>query len=379
MFAVLLAVALAGCKGEPPAAAEVVRPVRTQVLDPAVVDAVGVFPGEVRPHRESLLGFQVSGKLVERGVQRGDVVRKGQVLARIDPQDLGLAESAARAELAAAEADRIRTSADLARYSKLFEAGFISKAEFDQRRAAQAAAEARSAQAKAGLQVRANQAEYAVLRADVDGLVTGVEAEVGQVVAAGQVVLRVASGSDREVAFQIPEGRLDAVRAIGNATVTLWTGGPELQGAISEISASADPATRAFAARVRLRDAPDSVHYGMTATVTFSRPLAEPMASVPLSALLRQDEATAVWVLDPQSMSVHKQPVRVATVTDTQVVLAPGLPAGAEVVTAGVHLLSEGQRVKRLNGAAPSSAQAQPSAAAMLPLGGRGGFGAQAE
>lgn len=369
--AVLLALALAGCEGELAATSEIVRPVRTQVLVPTVVDVVGVFPGEIRPHRESRLGFQVNGKLVERNVQLGDSVQQGQVLARLDPQDLGLAESAARAELAAAEADRIRTSADLARYTKLFEAGFISKAEFDQRRAAQAAAEARSAQARAGLQVRTNQAEYAVLRADADGLVTGVDAEVGQVVAAGQPVVRVASGTESEVAIQIPEGRLDAVRAIGRATVSLWAAGPELQGELTEIAASADPATRAFAARVRLRDTPESVRYGMTATVSFSRALAQPMAQVPLSALLRQGEGTAVWVVDPHTLAVRKHPVQVATVTDTEVILAPGLPAGAEVVTAGVHLLTEGQRVKRLNGDADApTVPPAPATAAMLPLSG---------
>src|SRR5690606_22158219 len=132
-----------------------------------------------------------------------------------------------------------------------------------------------------------NQSEYAELRAGTDGVVTGVEAEVGQVVAAGQVILRVASSTEKEVAFSIPEGRLDAVREHGTATVTLWTGGPELQAAVTEIAASADPATRAFAARARLQDAPASVQYGMTATVRFAVPMARPMYRVPLSALLR--------------------------------------------------------------------------------------------
>src|SRR5690606_36020574 len=128
-LAVCATLLLAACGGEAPDTANTQRPVRTQVLAASQVNMIGIFPGEIRPHRESLLGFQVSGKLVERRVQLGDAVESGQVLARIDPEDLGLAESAARAELAAAEADRGRLAADLARYTKLFEAGFISQAE----------------------------------------------------------------------------------------------------------------------------------------------------------------------------------------------------------------------------------------------------------
>src|SRR5690606_28160538 len=128
-LAVCAALLLSACQKEAPDAGDTRRPVRTQVLEASQINMIGIFPGEVRPHRESLLGFQVGGKLVDRRVQLGDTVQSGQVLARIDPEDLGLAESAARAELAAAEADRGRLAADLARYTKLFEAGFISQAE----------------------------------------------------------------------------------------------------------------------------------------------------------------------------------------------------------------------------------------------------------
>src|SRR5690606_14364641 len=180
----LAGIMLAGCERSEPPAAEAVRPVRTQVISLQHIELVGAFPGEVRPRVESALAFQVGGKLVQRLVQAGDTVKAGQVLARIDPQDLELAESAARAELAAAEVERSRTAADLARYSQLRESGFISKAEFDQRKAAHDAAIARTAQARAALQGQSNRAEYSVLHAEADGVVTGVDAEVGQVVAA---------------------------------------------------------------------------------------------------------------------------------------------------------------------------------------------------
>lgn len=367
---VLVGVALVGCKRSEPPVAEAVRPVRTQVISLQQIELVGAYPGEVRPRIESTLAFQVGGKLVQRLVQPGDPVKAGQMLARVDPQDLELAESAARAELTAADVERARAAADLARFSQLRDSGFISKAEFDQRKAAHDAAVARVAQARASLRGQSNRADYAVLQADAAGVVTGVDAEVGQVVAAGQPVVRVARTAEKEVAFLIPEGRLQTVRQLGEAEVTLWTGGPALRATVREISATADPATRAFPARVQLHDAPESVQFGMTATVRFATPVDEPLAQVPLSALLREGDRTAVWILDPATMTVSRRPVDVQTMTDKQAVLGPGLQDGTEVVTAGVHLLRDGQKVNRLShdGDARRDSAASSSAAAMLPL-----------
>lgn len=368
----LLAMLLAACSPDQPEAVELARPVRSEVLTLQTIDLIGVFPGEVRPRIESTLAFQVGGKLVQRLVQAGDNVTAGQVLARLDPQDLELAEAAARAELNAAEVERARTGADLSRYTRLRESGFISQAEFDARRAAHDAAVARSAQARAALKGQSNRAEYAVLHADADGVVTAVNAEVGQVVAAGQPVLQLARSAEKEVAFLIPEGHLQAVRNQTDATVTLWTGGPPIAASVREISASADPATRAFPARVQLHGAPETLQFGMTATVRFAAPMSQPLAQVPLSALLRDQQGAAVWVLDPSTLTVARHAVDVVTVTDTQAVLGPGLPDGTEIVTAGVHHLREGQKVRRLESA---RAQADPTAgraaAAMLPIGRR--------
>ncbi len=360
--------AVAGCQRQLPPEEDIVRPVRTQRVAPEALDVVGVFPGDVRPRVESRLAFQIGGRLAERNVQLGDVVSAGQVLARVDPQDLELAETAARAELTAAQVDAARTDADLQRYAKLRETGFISQAEFDQRRAARDGAAARVAQARAGLRARSNQSEYAVLRADAAGVVTGVDAEIGQVVSAGQPVIRVARTGAKEVAFQIPESRIDDVRALTEADVELWAGGPTLRGRLREIAASADPATRAFTARLALDDAPESARFGMTATVRFTRPMAEPATRVPLTALFREGEGTAVWVLREDD-TVHRVPVSLLTVTDTQAVIRASLPAGTQIVTAGVHRLVEGQRVRRM--AAPDGPPPpDPSPAAMLQLSG---------
>lgn len=361
-------VLLAACQGDVAPPPEAVRPVRTQLVSPEVLDVVGVFPGDVRPRVESRLAFQISGRLAERGVQLGDTVSAGQALARVDPQDLELAEAGARAELAAAQVEAGRTDADLQRYTRLRETGFISQAEFEQRRAARDAAAARVAQARAGLRARTNQSDYAVLRADADGVVTGVDAEVGQVVSAGQPVIRVARTAGKEVAFQIPEARIEEVRALQQADVQFWAGGPVVQGRVREIAASADPATRAFPARLALDDPPDTVRFGMTATVRFTRPLAEPAVRVPLTALFRDGEASAVWVLGEDD-HVRRVPVTLLTVTDTQAVIRASLPPGAEIVTAGVHVLREGQKVKRTAAPQPLPAPSAASAA-MLPVAG---------
>ncbi|MCK9510480.1 MAG: efflux RND transporter periplasmic adaptor subunit [Pigmentiphaga sp.] len=367
----MVVLSLLACgKSEAPVA-EAVRPVRTWVVQPQQVDAVGAFPGEVRPQVESPLGFRVSGKLIERLVQQGDDVMAGQLLARLDPQDLQLAESAARAQLSAAEVEAARTRGDFQRFSRLRESGFISSAEFDARKAAYDAAQASVEQARANLASRRNQSEYTALRADADGVVTGVDAEVGQVVSAGQPVVRVAQNKAKEVAFQLPESLVDTVRRIGVAKVDLWSGPSGMRAELTEVAGRADPLTRVFAARVLLRDPPPSVRFGMSATVRFQQGLSEPLVPVPLAALWREDGRTRVWVFDPEGGKVRSEPVDVVTVSDTQALLRTSLPPGAEIVTAGVHRLTEGQAVKRIGADLPAAGA--PAGGAMLPLAQPGG------
>jgi RND family efflux transporter MFP subunit len=368
LSAALLLLVVAACSRDTPVAPDAPRPVRTLVLHAQQVDLVGEFPGQVQPRVESGLGFQVAGRIASRSVQVGQRVRRGDVIARVDPSDLRLAETSARAQLAAAEVDRKQAQADLVRYRELRDRGFISAAEFERRQATLDAAAARTAQASAGLDVQRNQSAYTALKATADGVVTGIDAEAGQVVAAGQVVVRIAETADKEIAFQIPENRVSQVRAIGAGEVRLWSGGEPLTGTLREVSPSADPATRSFAARLALPQAPADLAFGMTATVRFVARNPQPASRLPLSALLRADERTWVWTLNPKDMTVHRLPVRAATVGDTDVVLAEALPDGTEVATAGVHLLHEGQVVRRLSSVSQAGdAPAQPAASLMAP------------
>lgn len=348
LFAVLL---VAGCS-KPVEKSEDVRPVRVMTLAAADIQTVAEFSGEVRPRAEARLGFRVPGKLIERPVEVGSVVKAGQVLARLDPGDLQLAQAAAKAQLDAARTDRDLARADLKRYTELRSRGFISGAELERRQSVADAAEARHAQAEANFNQQGNQNSYAVLRAEGNGMVTAVEAEPGQVLAAGQAVVRMAQGNARDVVFGMPENQVVALRRIGVAEVRLWArpDAPPLTGRIREIAPIADPATRTYATRIALDQAPSEVLLGMTASVRFKAPSAAEKLTLPLHALVRDKNATAVWVVDPKSMTVALVPITVGGTSGNEVLVAQGLTAGQLIVTAGVHKLQAGQKVRMVAG-----------------------------
>ena len=348
LAAVMLALLTAGCARPAPETDEV-RPVRVMQIAPASTSAVAEFSGEVRPRIESRVGFQVAGRIVERKVEVGQRVAEGQVLAALDASDYQLGAEAARAQLAAAQVDRDQNRADFRRFQDLHRQGFISGAELDRRRALLDAAEARYTAAAAQSSVSGNQVAYAVLKALEDGVITSVDAEVGQVVAAGQSVVRIAQTGEKEVAIAIPENRLLALRAIRDVRVTLWAGGAELQGRVREIAPAADPATRTYPTRITLLAPPPAVALGMTATVRFEAPLAQPVIALPLQALLREAGTTYVWKLDRDAGTVARSAVEIATVAGNDVVVAAGVQPGDTIVTAGVHLLKQGQKVRVLD------------------------------
>jgi RND family efflux transporter MFP subunit len=360
IFPLVAALLLAGCS-KPAPVAEEVRPIRAVRLQ---VDATAVsaeFAGEVRPRIESRLGFRVAGKLIDRKVEVGDRVKAGQVLARLDPQDYRLAESAAKAQAAAAEVERKQTLADYKRFAELHDKGFISAAELERRKSAADAALARHTQALASLQSQGNQSQYTELRADATGVVTGIDAEVGQVVSAGQPVVRVAQTAEKEVVVGIPENRVQAIPAMKDVRIQLWTGGAPVRGKVRELSPVADPATRTYPARITMLDAPAEVAWGMTASVQFLGE-SQPVLKLPLQALLQEGGSTYVWLYDAGSSTVKRTQVAVVSVAGNEVVVGQGVSPGHTVVTAGVHLLKEGQKVKLL--AEDAATAARPAAAA---------------
>lgn len=360
---VLGALALLAACDKPASAPEVIRPVRTVVINPGAAASAQEYAGEVRPRIESRLGFRVGGKIVERRVDVGQTVKAGQVLARIDVQDLALAQTAAKAQLDAANTDLALADADYKRYLDLYNQNFIGKAELDRRKATLDGARARQEQSAANFRNQSNQAGYATLVADADGVVTGVDAEVGQVVSSGATVVRIARSAAKEIAISVPEDRIDGLRKKGHAQVALWAlPGRTFAATVREIAAAADPATRTYAVRLVLQQDAPEVRLGITAVVSIEAKTGDAVVRLPLSALAERDGRSFVWVLDERTMTVREAPVVLAGPSGTEVIVAQGLLAGQRVVTAGANLLQSGQKVKLMETAAPAVARANEAA-----------------
>ncbi len=337
--------ALAGCS-KPVEKTEDIRPVRALTVAPAAGEATAELSGEVVPRYESRIGFRVGGKIIARKVEVGSVVKRGQVLMQLDPSDLQLSQAQAKAAVASAESSLTLARADLERYRELHAKNFVSQAVLDAKEAAFKAAHSGHEQALAGLKVQANQSGYATLVADADGVVTALDAEVGQVVAAGTPVARIARSGDIEVRVSIPEDQVAALRQVTTVTVRTWANPAQaLEGRIREVAPAADPATRTFTAKIALPKPGDAVRLGMSATVAFAAPTA-PAIRLPLTALYNDKDQTAVWVVENDK--VRRVPVQVAGATGNELLVAAGLNPGQTVVTAGVNLLREGQKVSIL-------------------------------
>lgn len=347
-LAALLSTLLSGC-GKQAAAPEPERAVRTQLISASSASNSHEYAGEVKARIESRLSFRVSGKLLSRAVNLGDTVKQGQVLARLDGQDLRLAEAAASAAVMAARTNRDQAGQDYKRFVDLQRQGFISAAELERRDSAFKAAQAQLEQARAQSDVQGNQAGYAQLTADGAGVVTGVNAEPGQVLAAGTPVFSVALDGPRDIVFSVPEDQIPRVKAAGAQPgalkVRLWGDNKTYPLTLREVSAAADPVTRTFL--IKADAGKLDVRLGQSATVVLDLPQVAGIIKLPLSAVLQQGGKTSVWVLDGPSMTVKPVAVQVGGAEGNEVVVASGLSAGQEVVVAGVHVLNPGQKVKR--------------------------------
>jgi RND family efflux transporter MFP subunit len=352
----LAAAALAGC-GNGKVAEDPVRPVITQTVVPGASATRDVYSGELRARHETDLAFRVGGKIVARLADPGSRVKQGQVLARLDPEDARLAAQAAAAQLASAESDLALARAELERHADLLAKKFISQSAYDVKHNAFNAARARAEQARSQAGLSANQQEYTTLVADADGVVISVSAEPGQVVAAGQPVLKLAHAGEREVVVNVPEGQLARFKVGQAVAVSLWAApSAPFAGRVREVAGGADPVTRTYAVRVNAPGAPASAQLGMTANVAFADAAQADLVVLPLSALARQGERPAVWVVDPASSKVKMRPVEIGQFREDGVTITQGLQAGDVVVTAGVHKLRAGQSVR------PAAARPQASA-----------------
>lgn len=353
LFWLLLALPLSGCgeKAAPPEAQA--RMVLAHVVAAGSAAGQAEYSGEVRARHEVGLAFRVGGKVVARAVEVGDRVAAGQLLARLDAGDLALSAAGASANLAAAAAERAYAEAEVKRYRELRAQQFVSAAALDARETALKAAEEkhRALAAQAGL--ASNQRGYAELRADSAGVVSAVLVEAGQVVAAGQPVLRLAKSGEKEVVVAVPENRVNELVKAGEVAVTLWAA-PEkhYRGRVREVAPQADPVTRTYAAKVTLLDADAEVRLGQTARVLLKNASGGALTLIPLGSVFQQGTQPAVWLIGANGQ-VHLRPIQVAAWREDGVAVSGGLAAGERIVAAGAHKLVEGEAVRVAEGGRP--------------------------
>lgn len=337
--------ALAACQEQPAEPPPPVRPVLSVVAAPQASQELG-FAGTVEPQIQSSLGFRVLGRMVARTVNVGDTVKKGGQLAALDPMTFELAMRSSQAEVSNAQAQLENATATETRQRTLLEQGTTTQAQFEAAQQAREAAAAAVARARANLAKVQEQLGYTQLRADFDGVVTAVEAEVGQVVQPGQTVVTLARPDIREAVVDVPEDINGSLRSGARFEVALQLD-PSVRatGRVREIAPQADPATRTRRVRITLDNPPASFRLGTTVTAVLGT-TNTPRIELPASALLERDGKTMVWVIDPATKTVSPQDVKVAARDERSFRVAEGIAPGTRVVTAGVNSLTPGQQVK---------------------------------
>ena len=356
---VFVMLALSACSPKQ-AAPEPIRAVKLMTVGASDLNVQGEYAAEVRARVETRLGFRVGGKVLVRQVEAGQRVKAGQVLAEIDPQDYALAAQAAQAQVVGARSQRDLAAADFKRYEALLAQNFISAAELERRSAVLKAAQAVLDQALAQAQTLGNQTSYAKLTAPAAGVITGVEAEPGQVVSAGQAVVRLAQEGPRDAVFAVPEHVVGRLTIGQKMSASVGNTNQVVQGQVREIGASADPVTRTFTVKLGLVKA-ESLPLGATLNVHAPQLAGSQsdVIKVPTNALRQEGTQTAVWIFDAQTSTVASQVVQVATADGNEVVITSGLKPGQQIVSTGVHVLSPGQKVSVYNANSATSSQAK--------------------
>jgi RND family efflux transporter MFP subunit len=340
----LVSAGVSGCKpseADPRTGVPLVRVATVHLANTAERSFTGVIAARV----QSNLGFRVSGKIIERLVDTGQTVTVGQPLMKLDPVDLKLTIVAQTNAINAARATAIQARADEARYRKLAGEGWISHQRYEQAKSALDNAEAQLAAAEANAQLARNAENYSILVADADGVVMETLSEPGQVVSAGQTVVRLAHAGPREASVDLPE----TVRpAIGSeATATLYGDLKSRSGArLRQLSDAANPATRTYEARYVLGGAAANAPLGATVTLHIPQFKANHVVEVPVSAVVDNGASSGVWLLDQQKMAVDFRPVTLAGVGEETVLISNGVEVGDQVVALGSRLLHEGDSVR---------------------------------
>jgi RND family efflux transporter MFP subunit len=352
-FLLALALLLTGCKreGDEVPVAEPIRPVRVMTVEEHAVGETATLTGTIQAEEDVALSFRIGGRLVERLVNVGDKVTVGQLVARLDESTWRDALQAARANLAAAMARLVDARNEVERLQPLLPRGFVSRQMFDRAVAARDAAQAQVDAAEAQVSTAETQLSYTELHADGPGVVTARGAETGEVVNAGQMIVRLARKGGRDAVFDVPARLKDEIS--GDAEVeVLLSSDPKVQavGRVREVSPEADPVTRTFQFRVGLTDPPAAMRLGSTVTGSIRIGSGTGML-IPASAMTTSEGKPAVWVVNPADETVTLRNVEVARYDLDRVLIAHGLSTGELVVTAGVQVLRPGQQIRLLGSA----------------------------
>jgi RND family efflux transporter MFP subunit len=349
LIAVLIAASLTGCDKKPPPAAQV-RPVRTVTVERGAEGETVSLTGQVRAKDQVSLAFRLEGRIIKRLVNVGDVLKGGEIVAQLDPQNQQNALRTAQANLASAEAVLTQARLTFSRQQQLVVDGYTPRAKFDEAQQALLIAEAQVDAAHAQVANAQDQLSYTVLFDDAPGVVTATGAEPGEVIHAGQMIVNVARQGGRDAVFDVSE-QLNRAGPRDPVVQIALTNDPSVRatGRVREVSPQADPATRTFQVKVGIIDPPPAMELG--STVTGSIKLSAPTGlEVPPSALTEADGRPALWVVDPKLQTVSLRNVDVSRYDPADVVVSQGLDAGEIVVTAGVQTLHPGQKVRLLGG-----------------------------
>lgn len=342
---------LAGCSADKEETHASVRPVRTIEAQPSDGGQLVVYTGEIMPRTQTGMAFKSGGRITERRVDLGDLVRPGDTIARLDASDLENQLRSAEAELTNAAAAEATATAALSRQKSLFDKGLVSKAQIEAAQLQYDAAGARLTTAQAGRDIAQEGLTQTDLVANSEGVVTQVEANAGQVVQAGQAVVTIASTKDPEAAFDIPEQLINSGITDPVVKVSLLSN-PQIavEGKVSEVSPVADPATRTYRVRVRLENAPAQMILGAAVSGTL-QVAQQSVFQLPAGAISSADGKPAVYVYDAASQTLIRKVVTISYQDAKQIFVGEGLSAGDRVVTAGVSKLRPGQAVRLEDGA----------------------------
>ncbi|MDE2235612.1 MAG: efflux RND transporter periplasmic adaptor subunit [Gammaproteobacteria bacterium] len=340
-----LTLSLAAC-GRKPQSEEQVRPVQTLVMGKSGTTISASYAGVTTARFESKQGFRVSGTVIKRLVEVGQHVLNGQPLMQLDPSNLDLQLQAAQAQLNAARSQEAQAQVTLNRDAELLKQNFISQAEYDRDQVNLEAAKAQLQVAQSQFGEAGNQADYGTLRAAVTGVVTQIDADVGQVVSSGKPVITIAKDGDREVVINVPESRVEQLRKAQGLFVTLWAvPGKRYTAELREIDPDTDQTTRTYDAHVTVLKPDSAMLLGMTAYVHLPDIGGQKAYVLPLPAVFYQGDKPMVWLVNKDSL-VTAQPVSLQTARGNDAIINGGLKDGDVVVTAGASLLHAGQKVK---------------------------------